>query len=150
MIVYALEREQRLEVPPAEAFEFFADAFNLEAITPPWLHFSIDAPGPVGMRAGALIPYRLQLHGVPLRWLTRIVAWEPGRRFEDLQLRGPYRYWHHTHSFEPSENGTVMRDRVRYALPLGALGRVAHAALIRRDLDRIFDFRAAAVAARMG
>jgi ligand-binding SRPBCC domain-containing protein len=148
--VYALVREQRLSVPPAEAFEFFADAFNLEAITPPWLHFSVDASGPIDMGAGALIPYRLRLHGMPLRWLTRIVAWEPGRRFEDLQLHGPYRYWRHTHSFEPREDGTVMRDRVRYALPLGPLGRAAHAVLVRRDLDRIFDFRAAAVAARMG
>jgi ligand-binding SRPBCC domain-containing protein len=102
------------------------------------------------MRAGALIEYRLRLHRLPIRWLTRIETWQPGRRFEDLQLRGPYRFWHHTHTFEPHEAGTSMRDVVRYALPLGALGRLARAAVVRRDLDRIFDFRREAVAARLG
>ena len=102
------------------------------------------------MRAGALIEYRLRLHRLPIRWLTRIETWQPGRCFEDLQLRGPYRFWHHTHIFEPHDAGTSMRDVVRYALPLGALGRLARAAVVRRDLDRIFDFRREAVAARLG
>jgi ligand-binding SRPBCC domain-containing protein len=147
--VHTLEREQVLPLPPAEAFEFFADAFNLEAITPPWLHFAVDTPGPIEMRPGTLIRYRLRLHGLPLRWLTRIEAWEPGRRFEDVQVRGPYRLWHHTHTFSEHERGTLMRDRVRYALPLGPLGEVAHAVLVRRDLQRIFDYRATAVARRL-
>jgi ligand-binding SRPBCC domain-containing protein len=147
--LHTLEREQVLPVSPAEAFEFFADAMNLEAITPAWLGFKIATQGPIAMHAGTRIEYRLRLHGLRIRWLTRIELWEPGRRFVDVQLRGPYRVWHHTHSFAPHEAGTVMRDRVRYALPLGRLGNLAHAVLVRRDLERIFDFRAAAVAARL-
>jgi ligand-binding SRPBCC domain-containing protein len=148
--LHTLEREQVLPLAPAEAFEFFADAFNLEAITPPWLNFAVDTPGPIEMRAGTLIRYRLRLHGLPLRWLTRIAAWEPGRRFEDVQVRGPYRLWHHSHTFDEHARGTLMRDRVRYALPLGPLGELAHLALVRRDLRRIFDYRAEAVASRLG
>jgi ligand-binding SRPBCC domain-containing protein len=102
------------------------------------------------MGAGALIEYRLTLHALPLRWLTRIEAWEPGRRFADRQVRGPYRLWHHTHTFDAHERGTVMRDVVRYALPLGPIGRLARAVVVRRDLDRIFDYRRDAVAARLG
>jgi ligand-binding SRPBCC domain-containing protein len=145
--LHTLEREQILPVAPGEAFDFFADAFNLEAITPPWLRFRVETPAPVVMAAGTLIRYRLRLHGLPVRWLTRIEAWEPGRGFEDVQLRGPYRFWHHTHTFGAHHAGTEMRDRVVYALPLGVVGRLAHAALVRRDLERIFDYRAAAVAA---
>jgi ligand-binding SRPBCC domain-containing protein len=146
--VHTLERTQTLPVAPGEAFEFFADAYNLEVITPPWLRFRVVTPGPIAMKAGTLIEYRLRLHGLPIRWLTRIEVWEPGRRFEDSQLRGPYGAWHHTHAFAPRGSGTAMRDVVRYTVPLGALGRLAHRALVRRDLDRIFDFRRDAVAAR--
>jgi ligand-binding SRPBCC domain-containing protein len=148
--IHTLERKQLLPLPSAEAFDFFADAHNLEAITPPWLRFKVVTPVPIGMRAGTLIEYRLRLHALPIRWLTRIEVWEPGRRFEDVQLRGPYRFWHHSHTFEPHEGGTLMRDLVRYALPLGALGRLAEAAIVRRDLERIFDFRRDAVADRLG
>jgi ligand-binding SRPBCC domain-containing protein len=148
--VHVLERSQRLPRPPREVFGFFADAFNLQAITPGWLHFQVLTPAPVTMAANTLLEYRLRLHGLPLRWLTRIEQWEPPVRFVDTQVRGPYRLWHHTHSFEPDGDGTVMRDRVRYALPLGPLGELAHAALVRRDLDRIFAFRHAAVRARLG
>lgn len=99
------------------------------------------------MRQGAVIEYRLRLHGIPIRWLTRIEAWEPGRRFEDVQIRGPYRLWHHTHAFEPDgAGGTVMRDAVRYALPAGPLGALAGRLFVCRDLDRIFAFRERAVA----
>jgi ligand-binding SRPBCC domain-containing protein len=131
-------------------FGFFADAFNLEAITPAWLRFRVVTPGPILMSPGALIEYRLRLHRIPIRWLTRIEVWEPGRRFVDVQVRGPYRVWHHTHSFEPHADGTLLRDTVRYALPLGPLGRFAHAVLVRRDLERIFAFRHEEVARRLG
>jgi ligand-binding SRPBCC domain-containing protein len=149
MTVHVLERSQRLPRPPDEVFPFFADALNLEAITPAWLHFRVLTPPPVTMAAGARLEYRLRLHGLPLRWLTRIEVWEPPVRFVDVQVRGPYRLWHHTHSFEPHGDGTLMRDRVRYALPLGPLGELAHALLVRRDLDRIFAVRHAVVRARL-
>jgi hypothetical protein len=147
--VHTLEREQVLAMPPARAFDFFADALNLEAITPPWLHFALETPAPIDMRPGTLIRYRLRLHGLPVRWLTRIEAWDPGHRFEDVQLRGPYRLWRHSHTFAAHERGTLMRDRVDYALPLGPLGEAAHALVVRRDLRRIFDYRATAVARRL-
>jgi ligand-binding SRPBCC domain-containing protein len=147
MKVHVLERAQQLPAPPEEVFPFFADARNLEAITPPWLGFRVTTPGEIEMAAGTLIEYRLKLHALPVRWLTRIEAWEPGRRFVDRQLKGPYRLWHHTHTFEPDgEGGTLMRDRVRYALPLGLLGELAERAFVARDLAAIFDFRRDAVA----
>jgi ligand-binding SRPBCC domain-containing protein len=149
-ILQTLTREQILPGDPDDVFGFFADAFNLQAITPPWLRFRVVTPGPLEMRPGTLIEYRLRLHGVPIRWLTRIEAWEPGVRFADVQVRGPYRVWHHTHTFEPLAGGTLVRDTVRYALPLGPLGRLAHCAFVRRDLERIFDFRHAEVARRLG
>ena len=150
MRAHLLERSQRLPRPPEDVFPFFADAFNLQAITPAWLHFRVLTPEPVTMAAGTLLEYRLRLHGLPLRWLTRIEIWEPPLRFVDVQVRGPYRLWHHTHTFASAGDGTLMGDRVRYALPLGPLGELAHVALVRRDLDRIFAFRHAVVRARLG
>lgn len=141
MRLHVLEREQRLSQPPEEAFAFFGDAVNLERITPPWLGFHVLTPEPLAMHPGTLIAYRLALHGVPVRWLTRIEVWEPPHRFLDVQLRGPYALWHHLHTFAPDGTGTLMRDTVRYGLPLGLLGEVAHRVLVRRDVERIFDHR---------
>jgi ligand-binding SRPBCC domain-containing protein len=114
-------------------------------MTPPWLRFELLTPD-VELRKGARIDYRLVLHGVPIRWTGEIVEWVPGIRFVDVQRKGPYRLWHHTHSFEAQDGGTLIRDRVRYALPFGPLGRLAHALFVRRDLERIFDFRRDAAA----
>ncbi|MFN8160312.1 MAG: SRPBCC family protein [Solirubrobacterales bacterium] len=142
----AIERTQRLAQPRPQAFEFFADAFNLEAITPPWLHFRVLTDPPIEIGEGTLIDYRLRLHGVPVRWRTEIREWRPPERFRDVQIRGPYAVWDHTHSFEPNgAGGTVMRDLVRYEMPLGPLGQLAERLLVRRDLERIFDYRAAAI-----
>jgi ligand-binding SRPBCC domain-containing protein len=149
-VTHVLEREQLVPREPGEAFAFYANARNLEAITPPWLGFRIATPGTIEMRPGTLIEYRLRLHGVPVRWRTRIEAWEPGAMFCDLQLRGPYRHWEHLHTFEAVSGGTIVRDRVTYALPLGPLGRFAHALLVRRDLEAIFDFRRQATARALG
>jgi ligand-binding SRPBCC domain-containing protein len=146
MSVHLLEREQLVPRPVDEVFDFFAQARNLERITPPWLGFEVLTPNPVEMGSGTLIEYRLRVHAVPVRWISRIEEWDSGRLFVDRQLRGPYRLWHHRHEFVASAEGTVVRDRVRYALPLGRLGELAHAAFVRRDLERIFDFRRAAVA----
>jgi ligand-binding SRPBCC domain-containing protein len=148
--VHVLERSQRLELPAARAFEFYADALNLEAITPAWLRFRVASRCPIELREGALIEYRLRLHGLPIRWWTRIEVWEPPLRFVDVQLRGPYALWEHTHSFLPDgDDAVVIADRVRYALPFGIAGRLAHGAFVRRDLERIFDHRARAVASAL-
>src|SRR3954447_19432160 len=138
---HTLRREQRLGAAPDEVFPFFADAGNLESITPPWLGFAITTPRPIPMHVGTIIEYRLRLHGLPIRWLTQIEAWEPGVRFVDRQLRGPYGLWHHTHEFEPTSDGaTLMRDVVRYALPLGPAGALAHAPFVPRGLQGVFSF----------
>jgi ligand-binding SRPBCC domain-containing protein len=147
MALHVLTREQLLPATPDELFPFFADALNLEAITPPWLGFRVVTSRPIEMAPGTLIEYRLRLHGVPISWRTTIAVWDPPHRFVDVQLSGPYKLWHHTHDFEhaPDGEGTLMRDTVRYALPLGPLGEIAHRVLVRSDLERIFDFRRDAV-----
>ena len=143
MRLHVLEREQCLPRPPEDVFPFFADARNLEAITPPLLRFRVLTPEPIEMRVGTHIQYRLRLHGVPVNWHTTIQAWEPPHRFVDVQVRGPYALWHHTHTFAPDgADGTLMRDVVRYAIGFGPLGDLAERLLVRRDLARIFDFRA--------
>ncbi len=146
--IHILERSQRVEAPPERAFALYADASNLGPLTPPWLDFELTTPADVALRPGTLLDYRLRLHGFPIRWRTRIEAWEPPTRFLDTQARGPYSLWEHTHLFEADgEAATVIRDRVRYSVPYGPLGALAHALFVRRDLERIFDYRAAAVAA---
>jgi ligand-binding SRPBCC domain-containing protein len=146
-----LERSQRIPLSPEEAFAFFGDARNLERITPPWLRFRVVTPDPVQMGRGTLIRYRLRLHGVPVGWLTEIREWQPGVRFRDVQVTGPYALWDHTHTFEPDGNGgTVIGDRVVYEIPYGRLGEAAKALFVRRDVERIFDFRAREVARLMG
>jgi ligand-binding SRPBCC domain-containing protein len=144
--IYRLERRQLVERPLDEVFDFFADAANLEALTPAFLRFGIRTPLPIAVRAGTHIEYALRLFGLPLRWRTLISVWEPGRRFVDEQLSGPYALWRHTHTFEAVEGGTLVRDVVDYALPFGPLGRLAHALFVGRTLGRIFAYRQSAIA----
>lgn len=143
MKVYELRTRVRLSRPRPEVFAFFADAGNLEAITPPWLHFHIETPRPIDMRQGALIDYRLRIRGVPIRWKTEITAWDPPHRFVDEQLSGPYRLWIHEHVFEEDGDGTIVEDHVRYAVPFGPLGSLANRLLVARDLRAIFGYREA-------
>lgn len=138
---YRLERSQLIPRPRSEVFAFFADAANLERLTPDFLRFKIETPLPIDMRAGAQIDYRLSLMGVPVRWRTRIGSWEPPERFSDDQERGPYALWHHVHEFEAVGGQTRMCDRVDYRLPLGPLGALARALWVRGTLERIFDYR---------
>lgn len=145
--------ETRLWLPHgrAELFPFFADAHNLEAITPPWLRFAVLTPAPIEMRAGALIDYRLRLHGVPLRWRTEIAVWEPPTRFVDRQVAGPYETWEHEHRFRDVAGGVVMSDHVSYRIRGGRLADlVGDRAVARRDLRRIFEHRRNALEARFG
>lgn len=143
---HTLRREQWIPRGLDEVFAFFCDAGNLGAITPPWLGFRILTPGPIRMAAGAKVRYRLGWHGVPVTWTTLIRRWDPPHGFVDVQLSGPYRLWHHTHRFAACSGGTRMTDVVRYSLPFGVLGRAAHAIKVRRDVERIFDYRARRIA----
>ena len=138
---HTLRREQWIPRPLDEVFAFFSDAGNLEEITPPWLGFRIMTLGPIPIAAGTKLRYRLSLHGLPVRWTTEIRRWDPPFRFIDVQLRGPYRLWHHTHRFEAHDGGTRMTDVVRYRLPFGLLGVAVHALKVRRDVEQIFDYR---------
>ena len=135
---YCLTAELLLAEPREEVFSFFADAHQLERITPPWLHFSVLSAPPIVMAVGTQIDYQLQLHGIPLRWKTEIADWDPPCRFVDQQLRGPYRHWWHEHTFEEVVGGTLVRDAVDYIVPFSAL---LHPLVVRRDLLRIFEFR---------
>ena len=148
MRVHVFHREQRLSGSPDAVFAFFADARNLETITPPLLRFRLLTPDPIEMRAGTFLQYALRLRGVPVRWDTLIQSWQPPRRFVDVQVRGPYRLWHHTHELVAlPAGGTLMRDTVRYAIGGGPLGELARRALVVRDLEAIFAFRAERVPA---
>ncbi len=150
MRIHLLERSQRVEVPVEQAFAFYGDALNLEPLTPPWLHFELRTPGEIAFRSGTLLDYRIRLHGVPVRWRTRIETWEPPARFVDTQAKGPYSLWEHTHLFEKDgDAATVIHDRIRYAIPLGPLGAIAQRLFVRRDLERILDYRRDAVAKRL-
>jgi ligand-binding SRPBCC domain-containing protein len=137
---HVLERTQLVPRPRREVWAFFADPGNLEEITPDFLRFRIVGPRPA-TATGAHLAYRLTLFGVPFSWRTRIEDVVPGESFVDVQIAGPYRRWRHLHRFADAPGGTLVSDRVEYALPLGPLGDVVHALLVRRTLERIFEFR---------
>jgi ligand-binding SRPBCC domain-containing protein len=141
-----LDRSLFIPRPREEVFAFFADAENLERITPAFLHFHILTPRPIAMHAGTLIDYQLRLFGIPFHWQTRIETFDPIFSFTDVQLTGPYRRWRHRHSFTDIPGGTQMDDHVEYQLPFGLLGSIAHALFVRRAIVQIFDHRNATIA----
>ena len=138
MKTHTLTTEVWLPRPVEEVFPFFADAGNLQKITPPWLDFRITTPGKIDMRPGALIDYKLRVHGIPIKWRSEITAWEPPFRFVDEQRRGPYRLWIHEHRFKSKDGGTLAMDRVEYAVPGGELIRRL---FVEKDVEKIFKYR---------
>lgn len=147
---HRLVTELNVAAPLEDVFSFFADAHNLEQLTPPWLRFEILTPAPIDMHAGALIDYRLRIRGVPVRWQTEIAVWEPPHRFVDRQLRGPYKLWHHEHTFEKIDGGTAIRDVVDYRGPGWFLEPLINRLLVKPDVDRIFAYRHRQLLARYG
>lgn len=135
---------QTIPAPLERVFAFYADAANLEAITPPYLKFRITSPQPITMRPGVLIDYSLSLHGIPFSWRTEITDWEPGVRFVDRQVKGPYKQWIHEHTFRPDPVDparTIVNDHVRYAIYGGVLAEPVHKVFVRPRLDAIFAYR---------
>jgi ligand-binding SRPBCC domain-containing protein len=132
-----LRRELTVNRPLGETFAFFSDAGNLDRLTPPWVGFQILTPAPIVMGVGTLIDYRIRIRGMPIRWQTRIAAWDPPHRFVDVQQRGPYRWWHHEHRFAAVSGGTLVVDHVEYVPRM----RWLTAGWVSRDLERIFEYR---------
>jgi len=142
LTTHTFKTELWLPVPREKVFPFFADARNLETITPPWLNFKILTRGEIPMRVGTLIDYQIRIHGFPVGWRTEITGWNPPCSFCDEQIRGPYRRWRHTHTFEETNGGTHCHDEVIYAVPGGAL---VNRLFVRRDVEKIFAYRAQAL-----
>jgi len=139
---WRLVAEQHLSRPIEEVFGFFANAGNLQRITPPWIRFCAVTPAHVTIEQNTQIDYNLRIRGLPMRWRSLISQWDPPHRFVDEQLRGPYRRWHHEHTFESTDDGTLIRDVVHYDLPLRWLiGWLVHPVFVRRDLQKIFSYR---------
>ncbi len=143
--ISAIHREQRVQASLPAVYSFFSDAGNLDKITPPWLHFKVLGQSEPVLSTGTLIHYRLAWHGIPMNWTSRIEEWCPPTRFVDVQLKGAYRSWHHTHTFEACDGGTLISDSVHYEVPMGAAGNFLAGWMVRRDVERIFDYRTAQI-----
>jgi len=142
---YHLHEEQTVSRPLPEIFAFFEKPENLAKITPPELGFNILTPTPIEMRAGTQIDYTIKVAGIRMHWTTLISEYDPPHKFVDEQLRGPYRLWHHTHTFRAIPEGTLLLDDIEYALPFGPLGRLAHVLKVKHDLAKIFTYRSQVV-----
>ena len=145
-----LKMEQWVPSPLEKVFAFFSDAKNLEVLTPPWVHFRVLHMSTPAIQEGTLIDYRLRIKGIPIKWQSRIVEWTPNVGFVDVQTKGPYAIWHHTHAFEKSGGGTLMRDKVKFAVPLGAIGKFLVGGMVSRDVNKIFQFRKVAIESCFG
>ncbi len=145
MKVHILKRDMFLRKPLADVFEFFQQPGNLEQITPAFLAFKIVTPQPIVMKKDQRIDYTIRVLGFRMAWTSLISEYDPPYRFVDEQVTGPYRLWRHEHTFKEIEEGTMIGDRVEYALALGAAGELAHRFFVKKDLERIFDFREQAI-----
>jgi ligand-binding SRPBCC domain-containing protein len=147
---FVFRAEQFVPRPLDEVFDFFSQAENLQQLTPAWLHFHILSVDPAPVRKGTLIKYSLRWRVFPIRWTTEIVEWEPPYRFVDVELKGPYKLWHHEHRFTAEGNGTRIIDEVHYELPFGFLGSIAHRLKVRKDVETIFAYRTEVVGRLFG
>jgi ligand-binding SRPBCC domain-containing protein len=138
---HVLETTTFINRPLEEVFAFFSKAENLNELTPPELHFTIDTPLPIKMFPGTLIDYSIRLSGIPFKWKTRITKWEPPFEFVDEQIKGPYVRWHHTHTFKASNGGTIMTDRVEFLSPGWILEPLINALFIQKKVESIFKYR---------
>lgn len=145
MKLYTLKRQQLIGRPLQEVFSFFSKPENLELLTPKNLGFEIITPSPIIMKEGAVIDYTIKIAGFPVRWTTLITSYEPPLRFVDLQLKGPYSYWHHAHTFTETAEGVLISDEVHYSMPFGIVGRVAHQLFVKRQLESIFTLRGSTI-----
>ena len=143
MKIFTLYREQELPISIDEAWAFFSTPKNLDKITPPEMGFVIKSQlEDAGIFRGMKIQYIIRpLLGIPLKWITEISEVNAPHLFTDRQLKGPYALWDHTHYFTTVTGGVKMRDEVKYRLPLGWLGVIAHTLFVRKKLVEIFDFR---------
>jgi len=146
MKVYSFARKQYLNRPRREVFDFFERPENLSRLTPPDMKFQVLTPEPITMAAGTIIDYSVTVFGIKRHWRTLICSYHPPEEFVDVQLKGPYLMWHHTHKFVEVANGTEIVDEVSYVMPFGYLGRVVQKWLVRPRLKNIFDFRAKVIA----
>ena len=141
MKIRTFEKSIQFEDPREKVFSFFCRAENLQQITPPWLDFRILTPLPIEMRLGTIIEYQLRLYSIPVRWQSKITAWDPPYMFEDTQVRGPYRRWVHKHFFEEHDGGTLMRDHVDYASPGWLLEPLVNRLFVGPNVAQIFNYR---------
>lgn len=139
--MYTLERSSLIDAPRAEVFAFFEDPNNLRKLTPQWMNMTITHIDDLPVRAGFHIEYTIRWMGLPVRWVTEITDYEAPELFADIQEKGPYKCWRHEHRFVDLGEQTLMSDIVRYELPFGPLGLIAHGLVVRRQLTRIFDYR---------
>ena len=138
---HEINTEQWVPQTIKQTFSFFKEAKNLERLTPKFLNFKILNQSTQEIEDGTILTYRLSIHGIPFKWKSKITDWNPASKFSDIQLKGPYNYWYHTHSFEERNGGTIIKDRVLYKVPFGFIGDLVVGNFIKKDLETIFSYR---------
>jgi ligand-binding SRPBCC domain-containing protein len=141
MNIRIFEDEFLVDVSIDQVFDFFSKAENLEKITPPFLKFKIMTKKPINLKQGTIIDYKLNLRKVPFKWKTKITAWDPPYKFEDTQVKGPYKQWIHTHTFKQTEIGTMIKDRIEYRSPGWIFEPIINKLFVRPDIEKIFKYR---------
>ena len=141
MKYHEFKEKQFIDLPIEEVFNYFSNPSNLQKITPKYLNFKIKNNPPFIMKKGQLFEYRLRVRGIPITWISLISSYDPPYSFIDEQIKGPYSSWHHTHLFKEENGGTVIIDEVKYTLPLGLIGKIVNLIWVKKDLDKIFQYR---------